>query len=61
MRLQDSISYRTKIKTSRFCHKQRSYGRQRITLPGKAYLIKKYFNGDLSLLTHGVGGQIAKY
>ena len=40
---------------------RRSYERQHITLPGNAYLIKKYFYPDLSLLTHGVGRQFAKY
>ena len=36
---------------------ERSYGRQLITLPSNAYLIKNYFNRDLPLLTHGVTSQ----
>ena len=64
MRMQDSI-YHMALKSKRqdfvISKRPKTYGRQHITLSGNAYLIKKYFNRDLPLLTHGIGGQIATY
>ena len=54
--MQDSI-YHMALKSKR----QDFAISQRITLPSNVYLIKKYSNRDLLLLTHGVGGQIAQY